>query len=238
MTYIIALVQRKGGVGKTTLAISVAAELHSRGKNVALVDSDRQQSASQWAELGGLQFPVYRVILSEQMSVNWARDVRVVATNYDYAVVDTAPSLRAVSTSIAIANLAMVPCTPSGLDLESTIKTLEIINQIRTLRRGYPHVMLIPNRVDARTREGKQLVDELANFGEVVSSTVGYRTAFVRAFLKGVSIAEMANGQGGNGEIQLLCDRLESNRNATEACSDSLSPVPASYSAESLLKAQ
>jgi chromosome partitioning protein len=238
MTYIVALVQRKGGVGKTTLAVSVAAELHSRGKNVALVDSDPQQSASQWAELGSLQFPVYQVILSEQMSVNWARDVRVVATNYDYAVVDTAPSLRAVSTSIAIANLAMVPCTPSGLDLESTIKTLEIINQIRRLRRGYPRVMLIPNRVDARTREGQQLVDELASFGEAVSSTVGYRTAFVRAFLEGVSIAEMANGHDGNGEIQLLCDRLESNRNATEACPDSLSPVPVSCSAESLLKAQ
>jgi len=226
MSHIIALVQRKGGVGKTTLAVSVAAELYRRGKSVALIDSDPQLSASQWAALGNLQFPIYEVILNDQMTVDWARDVRGVATNHGYVIVDTAPSMRAVSTAIAVANFAMVPCTPSGLDLESTVKTLEIINQIRKLRDGYPKVVLIPNRVDPRTCEGKQLVDELLSFGEVVSSTVGYRIGFVRAFSNGHSIREMANGREGHGEIQDLCDRLELNLNTEKSCADSLSLIP------------
>ena len=60
---IITVTQRKGGVGKTTIAVCVAAALARRGHNVALVDSDPQRSASQWAEPGNLEFPVYEMAL-------------------------------------------------------------------------------------------------------------------------------------------------------------------------------
>ena len=238
MSHIIALVQRKGGVGKTTLAISVAAELHRRAKSVALIDGDPQLSASQWAALGHLQFPIYEVILDDQTTVDWAREVRQVAATHGYVIVDTAPNMRAVSASIAIANIAMVPCTPSGLDLDSTVKTLEIINQVRRLRNGYPKVMLIPNRVDSRTCEGQQLIDELASFGEVVTSTVGYRIAFVRAFSNGHSIREMANGREGHGEIQDLCDRLELSLNTEQFGDDSLRLIAPDCSSQFLAKAR
>jgi len=51
---IITVAQQKGGVGKTTIAINVAGELSQRNFNVALVDSDPQRSACQWAEPGNL----------------------------------------------------------------------------------------------------------------------------------------------------------------------------------------
>jgi chromosome partitioning protein len=210
MSYTIAVAQRKGGVGKTTLAVSVAAELHRRGKAVALIDADAQRSACQWAGPGNLQFPVYELALTDQfVHNNWYRELIRVGANYNYIVVDTPPNEQALSVSTGVSSLVLVPCTPSGLDLGSMVRTLEIIDTVRSRRRGHPSLILVPNRVDARTLEGRQLVEELVGFGEVVSPTIGDRSAFVRAFSAGRSVAKMVDGQVAHREIQMLCDVVE-----------------------------
>jgi chromosome partitioning protein len=207
MTNIIAVAQRKGGVGKTTISVSLAAELGRRRRDVALIDSDPQASACHWAQLGNLEFPVYQMALGSQTVPVWVRAVETVSA--DFVVVDTAPNDRALGASIALANLVLVPCTPSGLDLDATARTLEIIDAVRARRRGYPHMILVPNRVDARTLEGRQLLEELIAFGEVVSPTIGNRASFVRAVSTGHSVAEEAGGAVAHREIQLLCDIVE-----------------------------
>lgn len=209
MNCIIGVAQHKGGVGKTTLAISVAAELQKRGHSVALIDADPQRSACRWAEPGKLQFPVYEIALNDQVVSSWIRELNEVAADYEYAVVDTAPSARAYVASIAAAGLVIMPCTPSGLDLEATVAGLELVDEIRPSRQGLPRIILAPNRVDGRTLEGKELAGELTALGEVVSPTIGYRSAFVRAFFAGRSIAETAGGLAGCREIQQLCNLVE-----------------------------
>jgi cellulose biosynthesis protein BcsQ len=151
MTHVIAVAQRKGGVGKTTLAIFLAGELQKREKRVAVMDADPQRSACQWAEPGNLRFPVYEIALADQGVTNWVREINRVMANCDYAVVDTAPSARALGAAIAVCHTVVVPCTPSGLDLEATVETLEIINRARLRRRGLPRVIVVPNRVDVRS---------------------------------------------------------------------------------------
>lgn len=209
MSYIIAVAQPKGGVGKTTLAVSVASELHRRGKAVALIDADPQRSACQWAAPGNLNFPVYEVALTGQNVNNWYRELIRVCANYSYVVVDTAPSEHALSASTGVSSLVLVPCTPSGLDLEAMVRALEIIDTVRTRRRGLPSLILVPNRVDARTLEGRQLVEELTGFNEAVAPTIGDRSAFARAFSTGRSVTEIADGQMADHEIKLLGDLIE-----------------------------
>ena len=209
MSFTIAVAQRKGGVGKTTLAISLAAELFRRWRPVALIDTDAQQSASQWAKPGNLQFPVYEHPIADQAISNWVRDFNRVAMTYEYIVIDSAPNERALGTSIAVSDLVLVPCTPSGLDIEATTRTLEIIDMVRQRRPKPLNLLLVPNRVDSRTLEGRQLVEELAGFGEIVSPTIGNRSTFVRAFSAGKSVADMPEGHAAHREIEQLCSLVE-----------------------------
>src|SRR5271170_5095160 len=87
----IAVAQRKGGVGKTTIAVNLAAELRDRGSEVVLIDADPLRSACQWAELGGLKFPVQELTFSMNQPVaKWAAAARRIVS--DYVVIDTPPS--------------------------------------------------------------------------------------------------------------------------------------------------
>ena len=149
----IAVTQRKGGVGKTTIAVSIAAEISQRGGDVVLVDADPLRSACQWAALDGLHFPVQEITFSPRKPVaEWAAAVRSIHS--DFVVVDTPPSDDSLAASIALADVAVIPVLPSGLDLEATSRTLEIVGAVRARRADYVHVVLVPNRVDRRTLEG------------------------------------------------------------------------------------
>lgn len=204
---IITVAQSKGGVGKTTIAVSIAGELSRRNYEVALVDSDPQGSACQWAELGNLEFPVYEIGLDNfagSSVANWVREIRAVKA--EIVVIDTAPGERQLGASISIANLILVPCTASGLDIEATERTMAIIGAARRSRSMPLDVILVPNRIDQRTLEGRQLESELRTFGEIVGPPIGQRAAFVRAFASGQSIADFAGGEAADTEMQGLCD--------------------------------
>jgi chromosome partitioning protein len=209
MAVIIAVAQRKGGVGKTTLAVSVAGEMEKRGWNVALIDSDTQRSASHWAEPGNLHFPVYQIGLVSEPIAAWASQIKQVKA--DCLVIDTAPNEREMGASIALCDLILVPCTASGLDIEATSRTLAIIKAVRAKRKAPLGVILVPNRVDRRTLEGRQLVEELKTFGEPVGPAIANRSAFVRAFSTGQSVVDFAPGQAADLEIRHLCDLVEKN---------------------------
>lgn len=204
----IAVAQRKGGVGKTTIAVSLAAEIRQRGGDVVLVDADPLRSACEWAALGGLHFPVQEIALSTKSSIaEWARAIKCIGN--EFVVLDTPPSEDALASSIALADITIIPCLPSGLDLDATTRTLEIVNAVRSLRSSGVQVILVPNRVDRRTLEGRQLVEELTEFGEIVARPIGNRLAFVRAFSRGYSISEFDPDGSGVREVQDLCDLVD-----------------------------
>lgn len=144
--------------------------------------ADPQRSATQWAEPGNLKVPVDNITLADQSASDRMRKHHQVAASYGYAVIDTAPNERALVVLIAVSNLVLVPCTPSGLDPEDTARTLDIVKEVRTRRSRTPKLIIVPNRVDSRTLEGRQLVEELRSFRKAAGPIIGQRSAFARAF--------------------------------------------------------
>jgi chromosome partitioning protein len=207
-TKCITVAQRKGGVGKTTIAVSLAAEIRQGGAEVVLVDADPLRSASQWAELGNLRFPVHEIAISVEHPVRaWALSVKRIDS--DYVVIDTPPTDVGMGGALSLADVAVIPCLPSGLDLEATARTLEIVQAVRAQRADDLQVILVPNRVDSRTLEGRQLAEELERFGEHIAPTIGSRTAFVRSFSIGKSIGDLDPNGPGTGEIRELLHLVE-----------------------------
>ena len=184
MRSVISIVQRKGGAGKTTIAISLAGDLHRRGLLVDVIDADPQRSAAEWAAPGRLPFRVSELPLQYGQAGDWAKLIR--SAPGSVTIIDTPPHEYAVGAAVAVADVVVLPCTPSGLDLSATEETISAIAFARSKREADVPTFLVPNRVDPRTLEGQQIVDALGQLGEVVCNPIASRLAYVRAFSAGI----------------------------------------------------
>lgn len=189
----IAVVNLKGGCGKSTIAVNLACEFATSGESVLLIDNDSQGTASHWLTHGHL--PIQGQFMPLENDADGDRLVRVVSTRTErYIVLDAPAHVGAASQAAGkIADLVLIPVTASGVDLVATRAAVELIQQARTLRRGGgPKCLIVPSKIDRRTDAGRQIEEQLHRFGESIGPTVHQRTAFVEAFGAGEWIGEYA----------------------------------------------
>lgn len=141
---IIAVVNQKGGVGKTTVTMQLGAAL-TRRHRVLVVDLDRQQSTMWWAEnvRGCLPFD----FAGNQNPKTLAR-LRELRLDYEYVIVDTPGTLEdtpALESVLDAADYVVVPLTPEPLAVEPTMRTISRLIEPRHMR----HAVLL-NRIDPR----------------------------------------------------------------------------------------
>ncbi len=207
---VIGVIGRKGGSGKTTIAVHLAAVFATQGKNVALVDADTQGSATYWAEPGHLPMQVvHRPLEHDREILAWSIAVRGI--DADLLVLDAPPHLNeALGGVIGLSDITLVPCGPSGLDLIATAETVGLVREVRDERGdGRPNILLVPNRVDRRTTSGRDLAVALKDLGEPVGPAVGARTAFSDAFNVGQWVGAYAPQSPAHKELQALTRRVE-----------------------------
>jgi chromosome partitioning protein len=127
---------------------------------------------------------------------------RVISASY--VVLESPPHLdAALGGIIGLADLAIVPCGPSGLDLLATAETVSLIREIRAARGdGKPRILLVPNRIDRRTGSGRELRKALKDIGEPVAGEIGARTAFSDAFNAGLWVGKYAPGSVASVEMR------------------------------------
>jgi chromosome partitioning protein len=202
---VIAVVNLKGGCGKSTIAVNLACELASNGDSVLLLDNDSQGTSSYWLAHG--QLPVRGEFMPLETDQDAERLVRAAAASGErYVVLDAPAHVGAASQAAGkIADLVLVPVTASGVDLLATRAAVELIREARLVRcSGGPRCLIVPSKIDRRTDAGRQIDEQLRCFGESVGPTIHQRTAFVEAFGAGKWIGDYAPQSSAHYDIASL----------------------------------
>lgn len=201
---IIAIVGNKGGAGKTTLSVNLAAGI-SRDHSLAMIDADPQGSSLQWRAIAGdnVSFPVYAPTFSLK------EQARSYARNNDFVLIDCPPSVHAPQTIsvLEFADIALIPVQPSPVDLWATVHIEKAIKEAREVNPNL-QAKLIINQLEARTTLSKLVRDVVTEIGIPVADTAVRRRAIYRnSALEGKSI--YSTGKRGADAAQELDSLIE-----------------------------
>ena len=186
---IIGLVQSKGGVGKTTTAINLGAELTRRGRTVVIVDADPARHASSVAADNRLPFRVETLLCEGVDDVaSWAKAVRAIKA--DFVIVDAPGAMGAAfGAAIAVSDLALIPSGATVLDVRGAGETVRIVRQHRKASgKGKPDILVLPARIDKRTGAGRDVVATLAALTEAVAPVISYRAVVADSLATGETV--------------------------------------------------
>lgn len=203
----VVVTNRKGGVGKSTISITLAAELAGRGHRVLVCDCDEQQTASEWAAVAPDSKPFPAAVASfSAYGGKLHREIEKQVRNYDYIIVDLPPSAdagTATQSALLVADLVITVVAPSAPDIRASEATRELIENAKIYNEELIAVVFA-NKVE-RTNISKKLLKELASFGiPVLSASFAARTAYQVAALNGTSVSEL--GSGAKAAIQEVND--------------------------------
>jgi chromosome partitioning protein len=153
---IIAIANSKGGVGKSTIAVHLAAWLSECHKQVILADCDTQASSSEWAAEA---LPLVRAVRLE--SADQVLDqLPGLALEADYVIADGPGSNTETSRGLLLrADFAVVPCKASMLEVRALAGATAILRQAQDIRGGAPPAVIVLSMVGKNYRLTKDMQD-------------------------------------------------------------------------------
>ena len=181
----------KGGVGKSTTCVHFIYWLSQiKKKNVAVIDADGQSSTSNWLEVMQLKIPVYRITDPDEL----ADQVPELEQDVNYLVIDNAGNLGdATRCTLLSASIAVIPVTPSGLDMMSAASAVRMVKQIQKARKGLPNAGIFINRAIKNTKllkESQQLLTEIEGIN-IFKQVIYQKQMIADSFLQGSTVWEM-----------------------------------------------
>lgn len=198
---IVAFINQKGGVGKTTLALNLAGEWAGKGKRVTLIDADPQGSALDWSQQRSRKGMARNTLHREAPEL--ARDA-------DHIVIDGPPRVAGLMRSALLAaDLVLIPVQPSPFDGWASAEMLALVAEARIYRPELT-ARFVLNRCAARTVLARETAEALADHDPpALAATIGQRVAFAAAAQSGRLVCELEDATAAAGEITALTHEIE-----------------------------
>lgn len=183
---VIAVINQKGGTGKTTLALNLSAGLARRAVTV-IADADPQRSISQWVAMGGDEDALPRVT---PISDSAAAVISHLKKNHHYVVVDCPPTVQGavIEEIMASADWVLIPVLPSPLDLWASVEMAALVNEAQKKNRTL-QARLVLNQVETRNALSRVMQQAVAEFDvPLLQASIQRRAAYRSAAVEGVSV--------------------------------------------------
>ncbi len=191
---IIAVVNQKGGAGKTTLSMQLAGSLGQMGHKVLVIDADPQATATRWAASAPDEQPFPASVSGlSAAGAKVHREAKKFVDDFEYLVIDCPPAADSPvpQSALLIADLALVPVIPSPLDLWASVGIRQVIENMMDINQALiPRVVV--NQCQPNTLLTKEALEVLPQYGIPVAETsLRQRTVYRQSAVYGTTVHEM-----------------------------------------------
>ena len=213
MSIVIAILNSKGGTGKTTLSTNIAGCLHKQSRRVLLVDSDPQGSARNWhaARPGEADLP--EVIGVDRPVLH--KTIPTLAEHYDYILIDGAAKLTDITASaIRTSDFVLIPVRHSGFDIWAVEQLVDAVKSRQLITDGTPQAAFVISCQTPGSRLAGSIDPVLSELGfPVLTARTSRRVAYEEAGGMGVTVMDLAGREKASDEIESITREIIQNIN-------------------------
>ncbi|WP_019223632.1 ParA family partition ATPase [Bartonella rattaustraliani] len=204
---IIGLLNQKGGVGKTTLSVNIAASFAQTGARVLLIDVDPQGSALDWAAARE-GAPLFPVVGLPRATVH--KEITQIAHHYDHIIIDGPPRVTDLARSALMASdLVLIPVQPSPYDIWAADGIVKLIDDARVYKDNLKSAFVI-NRKIVNTAIGRDVGEALGVYSmHVLSASVAQRVIFAETVAQGKAVYEVDKQGPAAAEIEAIVAEIK-----------------------------
>ena len=205
---VVALLNEKGGVGKTTIATHLARGLQQAGHEVVVIDSDPQGSARDWYAAAGETNALPPVIGLDRPAL--FKDMSSLIRGFAWAVIDGSPSVEALAVAaLKAADRVLIPVQPSPYDVWAAESLVELVRARQDVTDGRPAAAFVISRQIVGTKLAGEVREALEGYGlPILRSFTSQRVSYPNSASRGSTVLDDEPEGAAAAEVRALVEEV------------------------------
>ena len=208
---ILAVLNEKGGSGKTTISTNLARALQLDGYRVLLVDSDPQGSARDWYAAAGEEKDSELPLVVGLDRPALFKELPELARVVNWVVIDGAPQLEELAVAaIKVADYVLIPVQPSPYDVWATESLVELVKTRQEVTDGQPRAAFVVSRQIVGTRLADEVHQALEDYDlPILKACTSQRVVYANSASNGSTVLDTEPGGAAADEVRALMQELK-----------------------------